>query len=144
MSVPFEQFLEKKNAFGSGQKSAPVLLPGFAIEWCQNQVTRQGYLRDLTHLKISSAKWRSFCLGLNVLATLFESSCTDKVPISHWWNWVLSVIRNTCDSSWKRFPHYWPSVRGIPRSLVDSPHKGPDQILGLKRTLHRWLNANKT
>ena len=25
---------------------------------------------------------------------------------------------------WKHFPRYWPSVRGIHRSWVDSPHKG--------------------
>ena len=25
---------------------------------------------------------------------------------------------------WKHFPHYWPLVRGIHRSSVDSPHKG--------------------
>ena len=25
---------------------------------------------------------------------------------------------------WKHFPHYWPFVRGIPRSPVNSPHKG--------------------
>ena len=25
---------------------------------------------------------------------------------------------------WKRFPRYWPSVRGIHRSPVNSPHKG--------------------
>ena len=26
--------------------------------------------------------------------------------------------------AWKRFPHYWPLVRGIRQSRVDSPHKG--------------------
>ena len=25
---------------------------------------------------------------------------------------------------WKHFPHYWPFVRGIHRSPVNSPHKG--------------------
>ena len=25
---------------------------------------------------------------------------------------------------WKHLPYYWPSVKGIHRSLVDSPHKG--------------------
>ena len=26
---------------------------------------------------------------------------------------------------WKHFPYYWSFVRGIPRSPVNSPHKGP-------------------
>ena len=25
---------------------------------------------------------------------------------------------------WKHFPRYWPFLRGIPRSPVNSPHKG--------------------
>ena len=37
--------------------------------------------------------------------------------ISEWWNpWW----RN----QWKKFPHYWPFVRGIHWSPVNSPHKG--------------------
>ena len=54
------------------------------------------------HLKISSGKWRRFCLGLNVL----------KVYVNH------GVM------TWKHFPQYWPFVRGIHRSPVDSLHKG--------------------
>ena len=38
-----------------------------------------------------------------------------------------SVSREIHDDvmTWKRFPFYWPFVRGISRSPVDSPHKGP-------------------
>ena len=36
--------------YGSGHEGGPVLLPGFAIIWWQNQVTRQAHLRDLTHI----------------------------------------------------------------------------------------------
>ena len=53
-------------------------------------------------LKVSSAKRRPFCLGLNVL----RHTCHD------------GVIK------WKHFPHYWSFVRGIHRSPVNSPHKG--------------------
>ena len=35
----------------SGHEGAAVLLPGFAIIWKQNQVTKQPHLRDLTQLK---------------------------------------------------------------------------------------------
>ena len=34
----------------SGHESAPVLLPGFAIIWQQNQVTRQVQLCDFTQI----------------------------------------------------------------------------------------------
>ena len=36
---------------GSGHEGAAVLLPGFAISWWQNQVTRQPHLRDLTQIQ---------------------------------------------------------------------------------------------
>ena len=44
-------------------------------------------------------------------------------------SWALSYIRNYLDGhddviKWKHFPRYWPFVRGIHRSPVDSPHKG--------------------
>ena len=34
-------------------------------------------------------------------------------------HWVHDVV-----IKWKRFPRYWPFVRGFHRSPVDSPHKG--------------------
>ena len=37
-------------AYGSDHEGASVLLPGSAIKWEQNQVTRQAHLRDLTHM----------------------------------------------------------------------------------------------
>ena len=36
--------------YGSGHEGGPVLLPGFAIIWLQNQVSRQAHLCDLTQM----------------------------------------------------------------------------------------------
>ena len=38
--------------------------------------------------------------------------------------WIITV--ELCDDviNWKHFPRYWPFVRGIHRSPVNSPHKG--------------------
>ena len=41
--------------YGSGHEGAAVLLPGFAINWQQNQATRQLHFHDLTH--ISTPPW---------------------------------------------------------------------------------------
>ena len=40
----------KQEVYGSCQETAVVLLPGFAINWEQNQVTRQPQFHDLTHM----------------------------------------------------------------------------------------------
>ena len=48
---------------------------------------------------------------------------------------------------WKHFPRYWPFVRGIHRSLVNSPHKG--QWRGALMFslicvwINRWVNNRK-
>ena len=84
-------------------------------------------------LKVSSAKRRPFCLGLNVL--------------TRWWlSWeyvnrcyfmaglIILLLRNNNPQyflcihddviKWKHFPRYWPFMRGIHRSPANSPHKG--------------------
>ena len=37
---------------------------------------------------------------------------------------VMSFHPDEIDIKWKHFPRYWPFVRGIHRSPVNSPHKG--------------------
>ena len=76
------------------------------------------------HLKISSVKWPLFRLGLNVLRTtrcwaIFSSSPREN-SLSHYpWAPHDDVIK------WKHFPNYWPFVRGIHRSPVNSPQQRP-------------------
>ena len=60
---------------------------------------------------------------------------------------VLHISRDVMHDDvikWKHFPHYWPFVRGIQRSPVDSPHKGQWRgalILSLICTrINGWVN----
>ena len=39
-------------------------------------------------------------------------------------SWVSYVVSHDDVIKWKHFPRYWPFVRGIHRSPVNSPHKG--------------------
>ena len=68
-------------------------------------------------LKVSSAKRRPFCLGLNVLIAVHPN-------ISAIWDAYIFELRYYDVIKWKNFPRYWPFVRGIHRSPVNSPHKG--------------------
>ena len=45
-------------------------------------------------------------------------SCNMAYAISSYWSFHDDVIK------WKYFPRNWPFVRWIPRSAVNSPHKG--------------------
>ena len=44
----------------------------------------------------------------------------DKLHCSQWWK----IHQHDAVIKWKHFPRYWPFVRGIHRSPVNSPHKG--------------------
>ena len=42
---------------------------------------------------------------------------------------------------WKRFPYYWPFVRGIHRSPVNSPHKGQWREALIFSLICAWING---
>ena len=42
---------------------------------------------------------------------------------------------------WKHFPHYWPFVRGIHRSPVNSPHKGQWCWALMFSLIGNWING---
>ena len=42
---------------------------------------------------------------------------------------------------WKHFPHYWPFVRGIHRSPVNSPHKGQWRGALMFSLICAWING---
>ena len=46
-------------------------------------------------------------------------------PAAPQWRQATQGVTHHDVMAWKCFPHYWPFVRGIHRSPVDSPHKGP-------------------
>ena len=64
--------------YGSGHEGGAVLLPGFAIIWWQNQVTRQLHLGDLTHMLFYNTVDKYFalsiCMSLNYCTYLWLSS----------------------------------------------------------------------
>ena len=44
---------------------------------------------------------------------------------------------------WKHFPCYWPCVRGIHRSPVNSPHKGQWRRVSMFALICAWVNNGK-
>ena len=54
-----------------------------------------------------------------------------------------SGVREFIDDviKWKHFPRYWPFVRGIHRSPVNSPHKGQWRGALMFSVICAWINA---
>ena len=50
-------------------------------------------------------------------------------------------IRHDDVIKWKHFPRYWPFVRGIHRSLVNSPHKGPWRGALMFSLISAWIKG---
>ena len=61
--------------------------------------------------------------------------------------WSQLSVHTTHDDviEWKHYPRYWPVVRGIHRSPVDSPHKGQWRRALMISLICAWTNgwANK-
>ena len=86
--------------------------------------TTQDFDRHILYYIVESPKYRISKWTLNIvcLASVETGSVWDTNVsrfISHIiWRWHDDVIK------WRHFPRYWPFVRGIHRSPVNSPHKG--------------------
>ena len=93
------------------------------------------------HLKISSAKWWQFCLSLNVMMHSMHMSMYIQIywiylfTSENWGQVHDGVIK------WKHFPRYWPLVRGIHLSPVNSPHKGQWRGALMFSLICAWING---
>ena len=59
-----------------------------------------------------------------------------------WWLALLATLPNHDDViKWKHFPRYWPFVRGIHRSPVNSPHKGQWRRALMFSLICAWING---
>ena len=66
--------------------------------------------------------------------------------IQNWSSWFVQISAEpSADHDdviiWKHFPHYWPFVRGIHRSPVNSPHKGQWRRALMFSLICAWTNG---
>ena len=70
------------------------------------------------HLK-SPANWLIVQVGKKGNTKSLHDLCKEEPPDTSGFPWQHDDV-----IKWKHFPRYWPFVRGIHRSPVNSPHKG--------------------
>ena len=81
---------------------------------------------------------------VNPTESLSSSAPVINERNSHWVNRVWSFWKNTRHDDvikWKHFPRYWPFVRGIQRSPVNSPHKGQWRGALMFSLICVWING---
>ena len=65
----------------------------------------------------------------------------NAIPCKNWLrSWVLRISHDDV-IKWKHFPRYWPFVRGIHRSPVNSPHKGQWRGALMFSLICAWING---
>ena len=65
-------------------------------------------------------------------------------PGGHHWDHYLGLSLSEVHDDlikWKHFPRYWPFVRGIHRSPVNSPHKGQWRGTSMFSLIFAWTNV---
>ena len=79
------------------------------------------------------ADWHHFSPRWQVVSPYKRSNTAEKSP---WYE----VIRHDDITKWKHFPRYWPFVRGIHQSPVNSPHKGQSRGALMFSLICVWIN----
>ena len=75
---------------------------------------------------------------LCVLYKLYHAVMIDASIKTMWYSRVL-FLHHEDVIKWKNFPHYWPFVRGIHRSPVNSPHKGQWRGALMFSLIYAWI-----
>ena len=71
-----------------------------------------------------------------IFVTTYTGGITLKnMKCEYWYNIHDDVIK------WKFFPRYWPFVRGIQHSQVNSPHKGKWRGASIFSLICAWING---
>ena len=79
------------------------------------------------------ARWCSFTRGMDLILVIW---CGDLILA-----WFTGVLWHDDVIKWKHFPRYWPFVRGIRQSPVNSPHKGQWRGALMFSLICLWTNG---
>ena len=91
-------------------------------------------------------KGNILCLNEKIRSTSLHIWCDEKEKqhVPYWDNacpCVTSWLNHDDVIKWRHFPRYWPFVRGIHRSPVNSPHKGQWRGALMFSLICVWING---
>ena len=103
------------------------------IHWSLMDSPHKGFVTPHKSLSIPLIFTGTNCLNGNRVGTDFRRY--DDNVTAKWADVHDDVIK------WKHFPRYWPFVRGIHRSPVNSPHKGQWRGALMFSLICVWINS---
>ena len=113
-----------KNPPNRGQQRGTLVF----LCWTNTQLTGNSRRQDgyFTSPLWTSVQWQ---YSMTVMTTEINGNSAIRGPLLH-----DDVIK------WKHFPRNWPFVRGVHRSLVNSPHKGQWRGALMFSLICVWIN----
>ena len=110
---------------------------------------RYGCTIVMSYIEINKAV-SQWLLTFNLCVSVtWPLTCAFHIPCTHTPE-IIDMHRGVCDNQlglhddvikWKHFPRYWPFVRGIHRSPVNSPHKGQWRGALMFSLICVWING---
>ena len=96
---------------------------------------------------ITAAFWEAFCV-LEIISSYPYNIFSLYIYMVREIRWIFdeaisiaTVYMHDVVIKWKHFPCYWPFVRGMHRSSVNSPHKGQWRGALMFSLICVWINA---
>ena len=86
--------------------------------------------------------WYHICVGLHGSARKWWYNHTDATHKIQCACFMRNAVYHDDVIKWKHFPRYWPFVRGIHRSPVNSPHKGQWHGTLMFSLICTWMNGS--
>ena len=78
---------------------------------------------------------------VKTLLRVLWSFITFRIDVHHTLSYLIMLYHDDI-IKWKHFPCYWPFVRGIHRSPVNSPHKGQWHGALMFSLICAWINGS--
>ena len=112
------------------------------IKWTLRN--KQHFNQNIKLLIHVNASENSVCLMVAILSTGRWVKMTDlKFDLNLQGTIELMLVDHDDVIKWKHFPRYWPFVRGIHRSPVNSPHKGQWRGALMFSLICAWINRKQ-
>ena len=104
---------------------------------------------SLFHAAISLLNWYKMACMANILhrlicvkfMSMFSMHVQSGTHRHFHWRIIAVLTQHNDVIKWKHFPRYWPFVRGIHRSPVNSPHKGQWRGALMFSLICVWING---
>ena len=107
--------------------NAGILLIGpLGTNFSENLIEILTFSFKKMRLKVSSAKWRPFCLGLNVLTSLrdtHQAYSTKQESFLHWWGCSIQKKHDSFKPHWKEYKKFIPENTWFFLTLLRGTHR---------------------